>query len=117
MQRGADIADRLLRFGAAALRLSVHLPNTAAGRHVGLQWVRAATSAGANYEEARAAESRGDFIHKVAIAAKEAREARYWLSVVHRAGWIEEDTSALAQEGGELAAILLASARTARAAR
>ena len=82
-----------------------------------MQWIRAATSAGANYEEARAAESRDDFIHKVSIAAKEAREARYWLAVAREAGWITVDVSTFVREGDELAAILLASARTARARR
>jgi hypothetical protein len=37
-----------------------------------------------NYEEARGAESRADFVHKVRIATKELREAHYWLRVVQR---------------------------------
>ena len=40
---------------------------------------RAGTSIGANVEEAQAAQSRADFRSKIAIAAKEAREAHYWL--------------------------------------
>jgi four helix bundle protein len=79
-----------------------------------MQWIRSATSAGANYEEARAAESGLDFAHKVSIAAKEAREARYWLLLVAEAEWLKSDVSGLIRESGELTAILLASARTAR---
>ena len=77
--------------------------------------VRAATAAGANYEEARAAESRADFVHKASVALKELREARYWIALVQQTGWLEMDLRDVVQEAGELAAILGASVRTARA--
>jgi four helix bundle protein len=79
-----------------------------------MQLIRAATGAGANYEEARAAESRADFIHKVGIAAKEMREAHYWLSLIGHSGWFRDDVSKVIREAAELVAILGASARTAR---
>lgn len=78
-----------------------------------MQLARAATSAGANYEEARAAESRQDFIHKIGLAAKEMREACYWVGLVAEVAWITGIHS-LRIEASELAAILGASARTAR---
>ena len=114
MQKGSDIAERLLAFGSCALRLAEGLPRQPAGRHVALQLVRAATSGGANYEEARAAESRVDFIHKVRVAAKEVREARYWITLIQRSGWLRADLAAVVRESNELSAILVASARTAR---
>ena len=80
MHKGSDIAERLLEFGLVSLRIAERLPREAAARHVALQLVRAATSGGANYEEARAAESRADFIHKLRVAAKEVREASYWVA-------------------------------------
>jgi four helix bundle protein len=43
------------------------------------QFWRSGTSVGANVEESQAAQSRADFISKMSIAAKEARESRYWL--------------------------------------
>ena len=46
------------------------------------QLFRSATSIGANVEEAQAAQSKKDFIHKMSIAAKEARETRYWLRLL-----------------------------------
>jgi len=46
------------------------------------QLLAAATSVGANIREASAASSRKDFINKMTIASKEAREARYWLELV-----------------------------------
>ncbi len=46
------------------------------------QLLRAGTSIGANVQEAQAAQSRKDFISKMTIAAKEARETRYWLALI-----------------------------------
>ena len=46
------------------------------------QLLRAGTSIGANIEEASAAESRRDFLHKMNIASKEARETNYWLRLL-----------------------------------
>jgi four helix bundle protein len=114
MRKGADIANRILGFGAEALRLSGKLPRNAAGRHVGIQLVRSATSAGANYEEARGAESRADFVDKAGVAAKEMREACYWVALLERVRWMAIDMSGIVREANELAAILGASVRTAR---
>src|SRR5512141_1073962 len=76
--KGENIAMRLLVFGAGVVRLCRRLPDDASAKHIARQLVRAATGGGANYEEARGAESRADFIHKVGIANKELREALYW---------------------------------------
>jgi four helix bundle protein len=46
------------------------------------QFLRSATSIGANIAEAQSAESRSDFIHKFSIAQKEARESLYWLTLL-----------------------------------
>ena len=105
LRRGQDIAERLMNLGVAAMRITTRLPRNPADRN----------SAGANYEEARAAESRTDFVHKVGVAAKEMREACYWFGLVHRSGWLDADLTSIVREAGELAAILGASARTARA--
>jgi four helix bundle protein len=115
LRRGSDIAERLLELAAGALRVSGELPNHPSGRHVALQLARAGTGGGANYEEARAAESRSDFIHKVGVACKEVRETAYWLTVIKRAAWKAINLEALLSEAHQLAAILSASARTARA--
>jgi four helix bundle protein len=46
------------------------------------QFLRAATAIGANVEEAIAAQSKKDFISKMSIASKEARETKYWLRLL-----------------------------------
>ena len=115
MRVGHDIAERLLDFAVAVVRVAATLPRDQAGRHVAAQLVRSATGGGANYEEARAAESREDFIHKVGVAAKEVRETVYWLEFIQRSAWTSLNLRAAIAEAGELAAIFGASTRTARA--
>ncbi len=110
---GQDIAQRLEALGASTLGIVRSLPTGTQFKHVGQQLARAGTSCGANYEEARGAESRADFIHKVSLAAKEARETVYWLRVLRIVNTSDELERTL-DEACQLAAILRASARTAR---
>lgn len=78
------------------------------------QMIRAATSIGANLEEATAAQSRADFASKTAIATKEARELQYWLRLGRESGCLrEEEWVTLGPEAGEVARIVSAIARTA----
>jgi four helix bundle protein len=114
MRVGEDIARRLRALALSTIRVAQRLPRTVVARHVAGQLARSGTAGGANYEEARAAESREDFAHKVGIAGKEVREAGYWLTIVEDAGWIKEGLSGPIEEARQLAAILAASRRTAR---
>lgn len=115
-RKGDDIARRLLRFAVCVLELVRTLRRDSVGRHVGRQLTRSSTAGGANYEEARSAESRGDFAHKVSIAAKELRESLYWLNLISEANLTpNKPPNELGREASELVAILTASAKTARA--
>jgi four helix bundle protein len=114
--KGDDIAERLLEFGAQALHLVGELPRNGRARHVANQLTRSGTSGGANYEEARSAESNSDFAHRVLVAAKEVGESVYWLRLLERVGFLRpERVAPLIDEGRQLVAILKASAKTARA--
>jgi four helix bundle protein len=114
--KGDDIANRLLESAAQVLCIVAELLAAGAAKHVARQLTRAGTSGGANYEEARGAESRADFAHKILVAAKEVGESVYWLRLIERAELARRDrVSPAIQEGTELVAILKASARTARA--
>jgi len=55
------------------------------------QLLRSGTSIGANIEEAQAGQSRKDFISKMSIASKEARETHYWLQLLKHSGFISKD--------------------------
>ena len=54
------------------------------------QLLRSGTSIGANIREAKFGESKADFIHKMAIALKEANETEYWLELLNASGYISE---------------------------
>ena len=77
-----DLSERFLEFGAIIVKLALRLNKNAVERHIGLQLLRSATSSGANYQEACAAESRADFVHKMQIVLKELRESLYWLKLI-----------------------------------
>jgi four helix bundle protein len=113
-RKGSEIAERLLGWAVEVAAIAKALPRDVLGRHVLGQLIRSATAGGANYEEARAAESRADFIHKIGIAAKEVRETIYWLRFIERGRMTSLNVDPTIQEASELAAILMASARTAR---
>ena len=55
------------------------------------QLLRSGTSVGANIHEAVAGESKKDFIHKLSISVKEARETRYWLNLLKDSDYINEE--------------------------
>ncbi len=85
------------------------------GAHLGDQLFRSATSVGAHLQEARGAESRADFIHKMGMALKEIREAKYWLALIKEGEILPpEAMSGLFKEAGELVAILSQSVITAK---
>jgi four helix bundle protein len=115
MAKGDDLSDRFVLFSARVIRVVSLLKKGTAATHVGRQLVRAGTAPGADYAEACGAESRNDFIHKLRLADKEARECRYWLRVV-AAAWTEHGEAAaqIAEECRGLEATLTASIATAR---
>src|SRR5438309_389905 len=81
-RKGDDIARRLLRFAVRVGKVVDALPDTRLGRHIAGQLVRCGTSPPPNYDEARAAESHDDFVHKLGIVFKELRESRVWLLMI-----------------------------------
>ena len=81
---------------------------------IGRQLLKSGTSVGANYRSACRARSRGDFIHKMSIARKEARESRYWLRLISAAIRNDDTVQILVQESGELVRILSAIVATAK---
>ena len=103
-----DIGDRAMDFALRAIRLYRHLEKQErAARRLADQFLDAATSIGANIEEAKAGESRRDFVHKYGIALKEARETLFWLKLFDAAHFAESIRLApLVQEADELVAIL-----------
>jgi four helix bundle protein len=79
------------------------------------QFLRSSTSIGANYREANRAESKDDFIHKIALVEKEASETAYWLELMEEIALGEpQKRSALRKESGELLSIFCAIGKTSK---
>ncbi len=116
MAKGDDIQERLVAVGVRVLDLCERLPSSAVGRHFADQLLRAGTSPASNYAEARGAESRKDFAHKLGIVLKELKEAGVWLEMIRRKGMIPaSQTNAVHQELDELCRIIAVSLRTLNA--
>jgi four helix bundle protein len=77
------IAIKTFEFALSVICLATQLKN---GKEfvISRQIMRSGTSIGANVEEAIAGQSKKDFISKLSIAAKEAREAKYWLRLLDK---------------------------------
>lgn len=78
------------------------------------QLLRSATSIGANVNEATAAQSKADFIHKMSIASKEARETKYWLMLLHKSSLVNLNFSTFLNEIDEIINIITAIVKTAQ---
>ena len=77
------------------------------------QLLRAGTSIGANVEEAQAGQSRADFISKMSIASKEARETNYWLRLLRDSKILDEaDVKWLLSESDAIINILTSIVKT-----
>lgn len=88
---------------------------TRLGRHIAGQLVRCATSPPPNYEEACAAESRNDFLHKLAVVLKELRETQCWFRMIVQAELLpQERLGPLLEEADQLRRILGQSINTAK---
>jgi four helix bundle protein len=110
------IEERVYRFVVRVVKLVRALPkDDMAAQIIGRQLLRAATSIGANVEEALGAVSRRDFAHKMSIAAKEAREANYWLRLIRDGGiLLAELLVDIIDESLQISKILRATVQTAR---
>lgn len=81
-----DIKDRTLGFAARVALFVDKLPKKQSAIEYGKQLIRASASIGANLEEADGALSNKDFLNKIGISRKEAKESRYWLQLIKRVG-------------------------------
>lgn len=82
--------------------------------HLASQLIRSATSIGANVREATAAQTKRDFIAKMSIASKEAREANYWINIIKESKVMDIDYSTFLKESEEIVKILTAILKTAK---
>lgn len=103
-----DLPERTFEFARRVVKLCRVLDQTpGVSRTLANQLLRSGTSIGANVEEGQAAQSRADFLNKLSIACKEARETHYWLRLLAATDTVSEPRlTELLDEADQLIAIL-----------
>jgi four helix bundle protein len=99
-----DLEERTFQF-ARAVRLFVKtLPKTIANIEDGKQLVKSSGSVGANYREANESLSKKDFMMRIKICRKEAKESAYWLRLINETNNLKNSDEAkkMIQEANEL---------------
>lgn len=112
-----DITERSFQFAVRIVKLCKHLEESfGVHRTLANQLLRSGTSIGANVEEAQGGQSKADFIAKLSIANKEARETLYWIKLLIASEILPENKlQQLKEEANELVAILTTIIKNARA--
>ena len=102
MKKKYDLEDRTFNFAKSIIQLINHLKKTLANVEIAKQVIRSAGSVGANYIEANEALSKKDFIYRIKLCRKEAKETTYWIKLLDCNSNLVEEVSALIQESKEL---------------
>ena len=99
-----DLEDRTLAFAAEVRAFLKRLPRSSSNSEDGSQLRRASGSVGANYIEANESLSKKDFLMRIKICRKEAKECGYWLRLVEagRDAALVHMKDSLIQESAEL---------------
>lgn len=105
-----DLEERTLKFAKEVRSFIKKLPKITANFEDGRQLVRSSGSVGANYIEANEALSKKDFVMRIKISRKEAKESIHWLSLVdvESSGELEKERQELLNEATELMKIFSA---------
>jgi len=101
-----DLKDRTFKFAQRVLDITETLPKKPESEIIRKQLAKAGTSIGANVEEADGTLTKKDFVNKMTIARKEAKEARYWLRITAGRFIKEEAVASDIKESQELISII-----------
>ena len=101
-----DLEDRTLLFAKDVIEFVGKVPRNLANNEIAKQLIRSAGSVGANYIEANEALSKKDFLMRVKISRKEAKESCYWIKLLTVPASLVSNQEAMLQEGMELVKIL-----------
>jgi len=88
-----DLEERTLKYAKRVRIFVKQLKNNIANIEDGKQLLRASGSVGANYIEANESLSKKDFVMRIKICRKEAKESSYWLKLVDTEDWNVKDTN------------------------
>jgi len=90
MKQGNIIKEKSYCFAIRIVKLYKFLSEEKKEYTLAKQILKSGTSIGAQIRESEQGESKMDFIHKLAIALKEANETEYWLNILKDVGYIDE---------------------------
>jgi four helix bundle protein len=111
-----DMKNRTKAYANRVVKLCAALPGNWVARTLGQQLLRSGTSVGANYRAVCRAKSGPDFIHKLRIVEEERDESLFWMELLVDNNLVNTARLRdLMKEGDEILAIVVASAKTARA--
>lgn len=85
------ILDKSFEFAIRVVKLYKHLCDDKKEYVLSKQLLRSGTSIGANINEAQAGQSKADFIAKMSISSKEARESKYWIDLLIKTDYLNKD--------------------------
>lgn len=86
-----NVLEKAFGFAVRIVKLYQHLVKENKEYVLSKQLLRSGTSIGANINEAQAAQSTADFIAKMSIASKEARETHYWLQLLCETDYLNKE--------------------------
>src|SRR5262245_38691576 len=111
-----EMKNRTKQYANRVVKLCQALPNNWVARTLGTQLLRSGTSVGANYRAVCRAKSTADFINKLRIAEEECDESLFWMELLIDNNLMKRSRMmALMKEADELLAIIVSSAKSARA--
>ena len=109
------LIEKSIDFGARIVKLHRYLIKEKRESVIAKQILRSGTSIGANISEAQYGQSRADFISKLQIALKETAETEYWLHILQKSDYLDEQQAgSLLNDCLELKRILISSVNTAK---
>jgi len=100
-----DLGERTKKFAKRVRGYVKNLPRSLANTEDGRQVIKSSGSVGANYIEAEESLSKKDFLLRIKISRKEAKESKYWLELIDVNDGTHKEKDALIQEAGELTKI------------
>ncbi|PLY13226.1 MAG: four helix bundle protein [Sulfurimonas sp.] len=115
MKQENIVLDKSFAFAVRAVKLYQYLCDQKREYVLSKQLLRSGTSIGANVNEAQAAQSTNDFIAKMSIASKEARESKYWIDLLMQTSFLDandQHTQTLQSDISELIKILTSIIKT-----
>ena len=113
MTQGSVLTEMTIDFAIRMAKCYQYLMNDRQEFIMSKQMFRSGTSIGANVHEGIQAQSKADFVNKYSIALKEASETSYWLVVLHRSQFLDDNLyMSLKQDIDELIRLLVSSIKT-----